>query len=542
MPSTFFIKPGAIVQRFFSRISARAWLVILAGLGLRVWVGLHTVIVNPDGALYIHQAMALYFKNWNSLKTCGLSFLSSYPVLIAAGYYLVHDWILSARLISLFFGTALLIPLYLMFKEWVRDDSAILSLLVFAVTPVLVSNSVELVRDPINWFFLSLGTFAVIRQAKTHSPWLLLIASLCFLAAIWARIEAVLFPAVTLGYLLCLKNNRRMINVLIFLSPLLVIMFFSIAGLMISGLSFNDLHRCHEIAGKFIEPIREYQKMAESLKSLAWSSPNPSMEFFLPEARNLIWLIALGTLLNRFLEAFFYPFVVFYVVGFFGIHHKIRSDSRLLYLAILTVSGLALLYMHTLQTWMLYYRFFGIVMIPGAIFCAFGIERLLNILTRRLSVQPATVFWVILLLIIGAGLPKNLKSPDLDKSVFIQIGETVFQNAPKSSGARIATSRHTQTWVSFYANIHLPGTAPCPLDPTNCWESFPDDPDQFYDHLRQNRQDFVLWEEKYWPFHDFTLSDPAVSKTYKELGRWYHRDTGKMILYAVSNTPDADGR
>ena len=294
--------------------------------------------------------------------------------MIAGGYYLVHDWILSARLVSLLFGTALLIPLYLMLKEWVREDSAILCLLVFAVTPTLVSNSAELVRDPICWFFLCAGLLAVIRQATTHSPWLLLVSSLCFLAAIWARIEAVLFLAVTLGYL-CFQNKRKAINILFFLSPLLAIAFLSIAGLMISGLSFNDLHRGHEIAGKFIEPIRQYQKMAQSLKDLVWSSPNPFMEFFLPEARNLIWLIALGTLLNRFLEAFFYPFVVFYVLGLSGIHKKIRSDSRLLYLAILTVSGLALLYMHTLQTWMLYYRFFGIVMIPSAIFCAFGLER-----------------------------------------------------------------------------------------------------------------------------------------------------------------------
>ncbi|MFH0994706.1 MAG: glycosyltransferase family 39 protein [Pseudomonadota bacterium] len=540
------MKTGPIVRQFFLQISAKAWLVILTGLGLRLWVGLHTMIINPDGALYIHQAMALYFKNWNSLKTCGLTFLSSYPVLIAGGYYLVHDWILSARLISLFFGTAMLVPLYLMLKEWVREDSAILGLLVFAVTPVLVSNSVELVRDPICWFFLCAGAFAVIRQATTHSPWLLLVSSLCFLAAIWARIEAVLFLAVTLGYL-CFQKNRRTINILTYLSPLLAIMFFSIAGLMISGLSFNDLHRGHEIAGKFIESIRQYQKMAESIKDLAWSSPNPFMEFFLPEARNMIWLIAFGTLLNRFLEAFFYPFVVFYIVGLSGIRCKIRSDSRLLYLAILTISSLALLYMHTLATWMLYYRFFGIVMIPSAILCAFGMERLLEILPRRLSVQPATVFLAIFLLIIGVSLPKNLKSPDMDKSVFIRIGETVFQNTPASfspfggdlSGARIATSRHTQIWISFYANIHFPGAAPCPLDPAHCLESFPDDPDQFKDRLRQNRQNFVLWEEKHWPFHSFTLSDPAVFKTYKELGRWYHRDTGNMILYAVGNTSEA---
>ncbi|MCX5881984.1 MAG: hypothetical protein NTU74_09370 [Deltaproteobacteria bacterium] len=148
---------------------------------------------------------------------------------------------------------------------------------------------------------------------------------------------------------------------------------------------------------------------------------------------------------------------------------------------------------------------------------------------------------MILLLIICISLPKILKSPDLDKSVFIRIGETIFQNTSTTSGVRIATSRHIQIWVSFYANIHLPGAAPCPLDPTNCWESFPDDPDQFKDRLRQNRQNFVLWEEKNWPFHNFTLSDPADIKTYKELGRWYHRDTGQMILYAVRNTTD-DGQ
>ena len=532
------MKTGSIVRQVFSRISAKAWLVILIGLGLRLWVCFHTVIVNPDGVLYIHQAMALYYRNWISLKTCGLTSLSSYPVLIAGGYWLIHDWVLSARLISLIFSTAFLVPLYLMIKERVGQDCAILSLLVFAVTPVLVSSSAELVRDPICWFFLCTGVFAITRWETTHSRWLLLASSLCFLAAIWARIDAVLFLVVTLGYLLLEKKNPKSLNILIFLSPLIAIGFFSAAGLMLSGLSFNDLHRGHEIIGKFIEPIRQYQRMAESLRSLVWSSPNLYMEYFLPEARNLIWLIAFGTLLNRFLEAFFYPFVVFYIIGFWGIRKKIRSDSNILYPALLTVSSLALLYMHTLQTWMLYYRFFGIVMIPGAVFCAFGLEKLLEILPKRLSFQPATVFWMIFLLIFSVSLPKNLKSPDPDKSVFIRIGETVFQNAPESAGVRIATSRHTQTWISFYANIHLQETPPCPIDPANLLESFPDDPDQFIDHLRQNRQDFVLWEEKHWPFHSFTLSDPADMKTYKELGRWDHRDTGKMILYAVSHETD----
>ena len=216
--------------------------------------------------------------------------------------------------------------------------------------------------------------------------------------------------------------------------------------------------------------------------------------------------------------------------------------SRLLYLAILTVSGLALLYLQIFHTWMLYYRFFGIVMIPGAIFCAFGLEKLLDTLPKRLAVQPTTVFLTILVLIFSVCLPKNLKSPEPDKLVFIQIGETVSRNHPESTVARVATSSQTQRWISFYANIHHPEVTPCPLDLTDCWESFPDDPDLFYDRLRQNKLDFILWEEKYWPFQNFTLSDPAGFKVYKELGRWYHRDTGKMILYAVRDTRNSDDR
>lgn len=524
--------PGA--QRALKWIPFAAGSVILAGFMLRIWAGLHSVIVNPDGALYIQQAMAIHDKNWIALKTCALTFVSAYPFLIAAGFLLVHDWILSARLISLIFGVAMLIPLYLTVKEWVRKDTAVLTALVFAVTPMLVSNSVEVIRDPISWFFLSAGIWAVIYRSMQGRRWFLLTASLCFLAASWARIESILFMAITLGYLCFDKKNTNAVNILFFLLPLLVIFCSSIAGMMFSGLSFSDLHRGKEIAGKFIEPIRQYRLMADSLKTLIWSSPNPFVEFFLPEVRNHIWLIAMGTVLNRFLEAFFYPFVLFYLLGLSGIR-KHRTDTRLLYLAVLALSGLSMLYVHTIQTWMLYYRFFGIVMIPAAVCCAFGMEKIQDVVSRKLSIKPVIVFCILFIVIIGVSLPKNLKSEDTDKLVFIRIAETISQHAPDDAAIQTATSHHVQIWISFYANLHRKETPPCPLDLKNCWESYSDDPAQFRNQLQQNGQQFVLWEERHWPFRNVFLSDPAVSSTYHELGRWHHRDTGQMILYAVTD-------
>ena len=534
---------GSQAPFFSSRFSAAAWLVILTGFLLRIWVCLHTAIVNPDGFLYIHQAMSLYYRNWKSLKTCGLTFISSYPLMIAGGYALIHDWILSARLISLFFGTALLISLYLILRNLVQEKIAVLALLVSAVTPVLVSNSVELVRDPIGWFFMSAGVLAVVHPpaAASSRKWLLLISSVCFMLAAWARIEAVLYIAITLIYLVFFASDRKISHILFFLLPLAAIVLLSVGGLVISRVSFSDLYRGHDLIPNLIGPVIQYRKLTAALENMQWSSSYPTMKFFLPEARNTIWLIAFGTVLNRFLEAFFYPYALLYIIGLSGIFQKLRSDTRLIYLTLLAGSGLALMYMHTLQTWMLYYRFFGIVLIPGAIFCAFGIEKLLRWSSRSLHVRPLVAFWLVFFVILAASLPKNIKAPDPDKIVFPQIGNAIYEHSHGSADIQVATSCSTQRIISFYANIRAPGLIPCPLDTTNCWESFPDDPEQFYALLRQRHIHYLLWEEKNWPLHRFSFAEPSLSGKYTRIGKWFQTDTGEMILYEV-NPSDAQAQ
>ncbi len=529
---------GSGMRIFYGQFTATAWLVILIGFLLRLWVCLHTVIVNPDGLLYIHQAMSLYYRDWSSLKTCGLTFISSYPLMIAGGYAVLHNWILSARLISLFFGTALLIPLYRILKNLTRDNFAVLSLLVVAVTPVMVSNSVELVRDPIGWFFMSAGVWAVIHPAATDTSrkWLLLTASICFLVAAWARIEAVLYIGVTLLYLAFGASDRKLSHVFAFLSPIAIILLLSAGGLMISRVSFSDLYRGHDLIPNLIGPVIQYRELTTALKNLQWSSSWQTMKFFLPEARNAIWLIAFGVVLNRFLEAFFYPYVLLYIAGVSGILQRCRSDARLIYLLLLVGAGLTLMYMHTLQTWMLYYRFLGIVIIPGAVFCAFGIEKLSGILSRHVTMRSSTAFWIVFLVILGISLPKNIKAPDPDKVVFRQIGHAIYQNHRGISNTGhipVATSCHTQRIISFYANLQVPGLIPCPLDTSNCWESFPDDPEQFYTLLRQRHIRYVLWEQRSWPSHRFSFTEPSLSGKYTRIGEWFQADTGKMILYGV---------
>ena len=93
------------------------YLVVLLGLAIRLVAWTNTSVVNPDGTLYIHQAKAIYYGHKEALF-CGYSFIANYPVMIAGVFGIVQDWIFSARLVSLLFGTAALIPLYLLLREF----------------------------------------------------------------------------------------------------------------------------------------------------------------------------------------------------------------------------------------------------------------------------------------------------------------------------------------------------------------------------------------------------------------------------------------
>ncbi len=120
-------------------------LIFILGLVIRLFACQHTFIVNPDGVYYIHQARAIYYGEWSSLTSCGLRFLSNYPFFIAGAYAIFHHWVVAAQFVSLFFGSITLIPLYFLCRRFFDRDISALTTLVFALLPVFVARSTDVV-------------------------------------------------------------------------------------------------------------------------------------------------------------------------------------------------------------------------------------------------------------------------------------------------------------------------------------------------------------------------------------------------------------
>lgn len=544
-----------------------AILIILFGFAIRLFSFHYTYIINPDGVLYIHQARAIYYGLWDSLFTCSMSYLSNYSILIIVAYKIFGDWVVAAKSVSLFFGTITLVPLYFLIKRFFDDKIALLATLIFALIPDFVARSTDVVRDPVFWFFSVLGLYLFVCQiekrnylypVRNNAPSVkgemiikdnialeglknpskfsnrvyIFLSSLSFLMASWARIEAILFILVSFIYILFVRQDRKIEKISIFAMPVVLILLFSVFGLMIFNMSVNDFHRGNAITAKFSAPMIEYKNLRVSLTELMNQPIEENLKHFLHKARHLVWLVALGTIVKYAVRAYFYPFFFIFIIGLGGIWGRIKGDRRILYLAFTAVSALILLYMHALQTWMMFNRFFAIFICPSFIFVGFGLEKIIHFFRSRFHLKESVALSILCLLIVACSLPKNLKPREADKIVFKEIGELIADREGNNRKIQVAAPTQTPSWISFYANLKYKG-APCPQKNNDLENIIGKSYEEFVQNLKRREIRYFLWEEKHWPSHRFDFMNRWNPKDFIKLGEWKHLDTGRLILFSV---------
>jgi hypothetical protein len=509
-----------------------AILIILLGFAIRLFSFHYTYIINPDGVLYIHQARAIYYGLKDSILTCSMGYLSNYSILIVLAYKIFGDWVVAAKSVSLLFGTITLVPLYFLLDRFFRKEITLMATLIFALIPVFIDKSVDVVRDPVYWFFSVLGLYLFVSQIEKRNYLYLTVSSLCFLMAAWARIEAILFVLVSFVYILFVRQDRKIQKTSIFVIPVVFVVLFGIFGLMISNVSVNDFHRGYEVTTKLSAPVTEYRNLREGLAELMQHPLGGNLPAFLHKARHLVWLISLGTLVKYAVVAFFYPFFFIFIIGLGGLWKRIKEDRRILYLALIAVSALVLLYLHVLQTWMMFTRFWAIFILPFFIVVGFGLEKIIVFLGSKFSLRGSVALSILCLLILTCSLPKNLKPRERDKLVFKEIGELIADREGNDKEIKVATSTHSIRWISFYANVKYKG-APCPERNYDVENIIGKKYGEFVQNLKKRGIRYFLWEEKYWPKESSYLINTGNMKDFIKLGAWSHHDTGSLILFKV---------
>jgi hypothetical protein len=516
---------------------AGLFLVVILGLVIRVLACQQTAIINPDGVYYIHQAKALYYGEWDVLTSRALDFVSIYPFLVAGAYALVHDWVTAAQSVSCLFGTLVLIPIYFLCRRFFNRDISLLTLLVFALLPVFVSGSAEVVRGPVCWFFLATGLTLFMASDEGHERLFLPLSCLAFVMASWARIESTLFIAISLIYLMAVPPKGRMRKAGFFALPLVVILFGIACAAIFLDRPLMGTLRLDEVPQKLWASSIAYQDIRTGLAELMRQPLDGMMPHFLHKTRNMVWLVALGTLVRYMVRAYFYLLFLFFILGLGGVWRRLRKDRRVFYLSFLSLSAFILLYVHIIQTWMMFDRFWAIFMLPAVVVIGFGVRKVVFFLNIRCRVQMSTALLLVSFLTLACALPKDMKPREADKTVYREIGAFIAEMEGNDREIRILKSLRTPNWVPFYANLRYEGAAGprCDfgMDEAMFEERVFRDRDAFVRYLREGGIDYVLWEEGAWPEGAVDLSGIEPFCDLETIRAWHHSDVGKMILYKV---------
>ena len=506
-------------------------LVIVIGIAIRAFAAFQTYVINPDGMLYIQQAKAIYHGDWQLLRSCQ-PFVSSYPFLIAAAHWVVPSWIGSARMISVLFGSLTLIPLYFLLRRFADERTSCLSVLLYAFIPFLVSGSADLIRDSVCWFFLVSGLRLFVKQLETRGIlrrrfYYLTSSYVLFLMAAWARPEAFMFLifscCYTFVYSLFSEDKRY---VFIAVSSLLLVGLLLIAGIRIFDPSFSSYSA--GASAKLSASFEQYRNLRHQLGVLADDLDQGVLGSFLSKVRNLIWLIDLGVLIGNSIAGIFYAYILFFVFGFFGLSAKLRKDPRVTYLFTLVMLGYGLLFVHVLESWYLEHRFLYIIILPGSILAAFGIEKITQFFQAKMGWKASVAVIVISLYIIGFGLGKNIKKREEDKVVYLNIAEYISRQEKPGFGfiSVLTGDSSLPKLVPFYVNLHLPiGFCPFYVVPKI------KNNEELIQYVEAKNVKYFLWDEKNWSKTQIDIHSDDFRQTFTYLERWYHRECGYIILF-----------
>lgn len=512
--------------------SPLTWILVL-GLAIRCYSALVRGIVNPDAAHYIYQAKAIFYLEWSSIAGCNVKYLSLLPIFIAAAFALIRDWIAAGLFVNVMFGTAVLLPVYFTIKRFLDRPVALLTVLIYAVMPAYVSGSGDILKGPIGWFFMAMGILMFVRQydevpnRPTRYRCDLVLSCLFFLLAAWARIEAVALIAGSVLYLVIVETRRAPGRIALFMAPVILA---AVAGLvlaLIMDLPLVSLLRLDRIASKLPQFVKSYEELSRHLGQVGKQMPQVDPDF-LHHISKIIWLIPVGIMLNEILDGFFYLYALIYFWGWAGIRTAIGSDRRIGYFLSLTVVGLLTLYVHLIQSWMMYHRFLAILYFPGAIFFGLGLQKMIAFFQTRFRHQAGTAVITIAVLICLLGIGKNLRPKEEDKVIYRQAARIIAQQKSDSDIAVIAApATRAYHWVFFYAHRNYPG----PLCIRDLRVRIPADYDTFIARLRKNDVQYVLYEEWSWPRKRFDLLSAPYTEDLRQIGQWTDDRGRKLILF-----------
>lgn len=198
-------------MNFFNAIGAsseRGKLFALMGIAfsLRLYLVLTAKGIDPDGVVYLSVAKDFFNKNY--YKAFSNVFPPFYPFLTALLYPVTGDFELTGRIISLTFGTLIVLPIFYLGKRLFGETLATLSVLLSVFQPYLVQFSGSVLTESTYAFLVALGVLVGWKGLECKSIGLMFLLGILLGLAYLTRPEAIGFVVLFFLWILFFDGLR----------------------------------------------------------------------------------------------------------------------------------------------------------------------------------------------------------------------------------------------------------------------------------------------------------------------------------------------
>ncbi len=418
---------------------------------ISVLIALSDKAINNDGLLYISAAQQ--FASGHFKEGLALYPMPLYSFFITMVHFLISDWVLAARCISLTFLVLSIIPLYLISQDLFNRRIAFWGCLAFALAPLPNSWVVNVARGPGFIFFFAWAVFFALKAVRFKKPVFFVLTAVFSWFSVYLRREGIIFIPTFFFFLLyfAIQNMQErksfLIGILIWIAFPGIIFGILFVVMGATGILFNKSEQIVQVLQDtvYFNSLDNYLLIYDHLKQIENSPPFSGAHYsFAESARYFMPVIYLLGFFKAFSKALF---PLFLIPLFLGFKHSLTKSH--IFVLFIVVSFLLGFYYSLIVRDFISPRFLFVPAFLMFPWIGSGMERIFDF-AKRSSKQKtlAAVMMMILILVPVGKIANSCRKNDNTISI---TGKWLAKET-KYNNARILTN---DMRIPFYAGREL---------------------------------------------------------------------------------------
>ena len=392
--------------------------------------------------------------------------------------------------------------------------------------PCFVIYSYKVIRDPVYWFCSLSGLCLFVAYLHNKKWYYVPLSLLFFIIGAWARVEGCLYLITSLIFIFYVNKVNKKIIFIIVLSCITLFVCKWVFSLYLD-VSILKILPYEKLYNRIKYTVQNYELLRDFIKKFEDYETGGKFHYFFSNTKNLLWWIAIGSLLQAIVKALYFPFFVILCIGFYKITERIKKDIRICFLFFNILGGIVILYMQTIFNWAIATRYIALLLFPSFVFIGYGIEAIIKFIESKkyiIIVKYSTFILAIFILLITSN--KNFfRRRNQDNIVYREVGQYIAKIEKYRKRVEVAGSFKRINLIHFYANLDYPGVTCFPYKNRLLEKKLTPN------IILTTNVDYYIWDKK--SSSKISLELIKESKYFKELHRWNTKKRGEIVLFKV---------